>query len=54
MKIMKKMNDRHRFIITMKTMNISFEVMPFIKVSGGVPYRCSKAINRSKNRQKKK
>ena len=37
MKIMKMMNDRHRFIITMKTMNISFEVMPFIKESGGVP-----------------
>ena len=42
---MKMMNDRHRFIITMKTMNISFEVMPFIKDSGGVPYRYSKAIN---------
>ena len=49
---MKKMNDRHIFIITMKTMKISFEVMPFITVTGGVPYRCSKAINRSKNRQK--
>ena len=42
MKIMKKMNDRH---ITMKTMNISFEVTPFIKVTEGVPYRYSKAIN---------
>ena len=42
---MKMMNGRHRFIITMKTMNISFEVTPFIKVKRGVPYRYSKEIN---------